>query len=68
MKIQEVKKVKMYYHVLEYGMYGNIGYQGYYDTMEEAKNEAEKLKGFFPDCDFEVFTDTSKKEPPIVTV
>ena len=58
----------MYYHILEYGHYGEIGYQGYFNTVQEAENQAAKLKDFFPDKDFVIFTDTSKKEPEITTV
>jgi hypothetical protein len=59
---------KMYYHVLEYGDYGNIGYQGVFNTLEEAQKEADRLKDFFPEMDFKVFTSQSRKEPPITTM
>ncbi len=59
---------RTYYHVLEYGSYGSIGWQGYYDTMEEAQKEANRLQGFFPDLTFEVWVSNSKREPEIVTI
>jgi hypothetical protein len=65
---QNTKKRRLYYHVLEYGSYGEIGWQGVYSTQQEAEERAKKLKEFFPKNDFQVFTDTSKKEPPITTV
>jgi hypothetical protein len=59
---------KMYYHILEYGDYGNIGYQGFYDTIEEAEKEASRLKDFFTRMDFQIFPSNSRKEPPITTM
>jgi len=59
---------KMYYHILEYGDYGNIGYQGFYDTIEEAEKEALRLKDFFPQMDFQIFPSNSRKEPEITTM
>ena len=59
---------KTYYHILEYGDYGNIGYQGYYDTIEEAQKQVEKLSNYFPNQTFQIFADKSKKEPPITTM
>ena len=59
---------KMYYHILEYGDYGNIGYQGYYDTLEEAQKQVKKLSDYFPNQTFEIFADKSRKEPPITTM
>ena len=59
---------KMYYHILEYGDYGNIGYQGYYDTIEEAQKQVEKLSDYFPNQTFQIFADKSRKEPPITTM
>jgi len=59
---------KMYYHILEYGDYGNIGYQGYYDTLEEAQKQVKKLSDFFPNQTFQIFADKSRKEPPITTM
>lgn len=63
-----MKKAKMYYHILEYGNYGEIGYQTYFDTKEEAQKEVERLTNFFPNLNFQIFVDTSKKQPPIVTI
>jgi hypothetical protein len=58
----------MYYHILEYGDYGNIGYQGYYETKEEAQKQVDKLSDYFPNQTFQIFVDNSKKEPPITTM
>ena len=59
---------KMYYHILEYGNYGNIGYHGYYENLQDAEKEVKRLKDFFPNLDFQIFTDKSRKEPPITTM
>jgi hypothetical protein len=59
---------KIYYHILEYGDYGNIGYQGYYETEEEAKKEINRLSGYFPDMYYEIFTSDSTQEPPVTTM
>ena len=59
---------KMYYHIIEYGDYGNIGYQGYYETKEEAQKQVDKLSDYFPNQTFQIFLDNSKKEPPITTM
>jgi hypothetical protein len=59
---------KLYYHVLEYGDYGMVGYQGMYKKLSEAEAEVKRLSDFFPDSTFEIFVDTSTKQPPIVTV
>lgn len=63
-----MKKTKLYYHILEHGSYGNIGYQGYRESKEEAEAEIKRLSDYFPDLHYEIFVDTSKKEPPITTV
>ena len=59
---------KLYYHILEYGSYGEIGYQGYYLTLDEAQNEALRLQGYFPDSAFVVEVSDSKYEPTNVTI
>jgi hypothetical protein len=59
---------KTYYHILEYGEYGNIGYQGYYDTLEEAKKRVETLEEYFLNLDFQIFLSTDRNEPPITTM
>jgi len=59
---------KMYYHILEYGDYGNIGYQGVYDTLDGAEKEASRLKDYFPEMDFQIFPSNSMKEPEITTM
>lgn len=63
-----MKAIKTYYHIIEYGDYGKIGHQGYYNTIEEANAEVKRLSEFFPKLHFEVFVSNSKKEPPITTV
>ena len=63
-----MKKQRNYYHILEYGDYGNIGYQGYYDTIEKADARVKKLSDFFPDVHFSIFVSDTKKEPPITTI
>ena len=63
-----MKAKKTYYHVLEYGNYGKIAWQGVYNTQQEAEKQAARLKNFFPKITFEVYADTSKKEPPFTTV
>jgi hypothetical protein len=59
---------KIYYHILEHGNYGNIGWQGYKTTEQEAKKRINDLSQMFPNSYFEMFADTSKNEPPITTV
>lgn len=59
---------KMYYHIIEYGQYDNIGYQGYYDTIEEAEKEVKRLSEFFPNQSFQIYMDNTKNEPPITTM
>ena len=66
--VNEGKQKKIYYHILEYGDYGDIGYQGVYDTKEEADKRIASLSDMFPNIHFELFIDTSRKEPPITTV
>jgi hypothetical protein len=63
-----MKKRKVYYHVLEEGQYGNVGHQGYYDTLQEAENEVRRLSGFFPNNYFYVWESNSKREPEVVTI
>jgi hypothetical protein len=59
---------KVYYHIIEYGDYGNVGYQGLYDSLEEAKKRIQSLSDMFPDSSFEIFPSDSRREPPITTV
>jgi hypothetical protein len=59
---------KTYYHILEYHNYGDIGYQGYYDTKEEATKEADRLSKLFPNLDYQVWESDKKTEPPITTL
>jgi hypothetical protein len=64
----KTKKTRMYYHILEHCGYGKIGHQGYELTLAEAEAQVKKLSDFFPKSYFEIFADTSKKEPPITTI
>ena len=57
-----------YYHILEHGDYGDIGYQGYYETREEAMERVKRLSSLFPNSYFEVWESDSKQEPPITTM
>ena len=57
-----------YYHILEHGDYGDIGYQGYYETREEAMERVKTLSSLFPNSYFEIWVSDSKQEPPITTM
>ena len=63
-----MKKAKNFYHVLEDCGLGLIGSHGYYLTLEEAQEEADRLQSFFPKSYFSVFMSDSKAEPVIVTI
>jgi hypothetical protein len=63
----EASGKKVYYHVLEDGGYGNIGYHGYYDTQEEAQKRADNLSEMFPNLEFYVESSNSTQEPYSVT-
>lgn len=65
--VNYTKMNKIYYHILEHGSYGQIGWQGYEETEQKAKDKISELTKFFPDLYFEIFQDTSKNEPPITT-
>jgi hypothetical protein len=57
-----------FYHILEHGDYGDIGYQGYYDTLEEAMERVKELSSYYPNLYFEVWMSGSPDEPPITTM
>ena len=59
---------KIYYHILEYGDYGNIGWQGFYLSLAEANERVDKLRDYFPDCDYQIEKSDSKDEPVNTTV
>lgn len=63
-----MKNKQIYYHILEHGNCGNIGWQGYETTEEQATKRISDLSKMFPDLYFEMFTDTSENEPPITTI
>jgi len=65
---EEVRKTKMYFHVLEDGGYGNIGHQGVYDTEKEAQSRANELADMFPNSFFYVEASDSENEPYSVTM
>jgi hypothetical protein len=58
--------MKTYFHVLEHGLYGQIGYQTYFTTLKEAEKEVERLKRFFPELDFSIYPTNNRKQPEIV--
>lgn len=58
---------KTYYHVLQDSGYGEIGYQGVYDTEEEAKSRVNSLTDMFPNSFFYVEASNSENEPYSVT-
>jgi len=58
---------KTYYHVLQDSGYGEIGYQGVYDTEEEAKSRVNSLSDMFPNSFFYVEASNSENEPYSVT-
>lgn len=60
--------MKKYYHILEYGDYGNIGWQGFYLTIEDAKKRVLNLQDMFPNSYFQIESSSSKKEPNNTTV
>lgn len=59
---------KLFYHVLEDCGLGQIGSHGWYETLEEAQDEADRLQSYFPKSYFSVFMSDSKGEPVIVTI
>ncbi len=63
-----MKTQKIYYHILEYGDYDNIGWQGYFLTLKDAKKEADKLSNYFPNNHFQIESSNSKKEPINTTI
>ena len=63
-----MKSKKLYYHILEYSDYENIGHQGYYLTIEDAKKQCNKLTEYFPNSYFQIESSNSKKEPVNVTI
>lgn len=63
-----IRKVRMYFHVIEDGGYNNVAWRGYYLTESEAQAEVNRLKDLFPRIDFYVFVDTSTREPNFITI
>jgi len=60
--------MKTYYHVLEHGLIGEIGYQNYFNTIEEAEKEVERLTSLWPDLYFTIYPSNTSEEPPIVNI
>ena len=58
---------KMYYHVIE-DVDGEKGWQGAYDTQEEAEKRADKLQDMFPKSFFYVEAYDSASEPYNITL
>ena len=67
-EVEEDKEGKMYFHVLEDGGYGEIGWKGVYNTEEEAQNRADSLSDMFSDSSFYVEISDSEDEPYNVTM
>jgi hypothetical protein len=67
-EVEEGKEGKMYFHVLEDGGYGEIGWKGVYNTEEEAQNRADSLSDMFSDSSFYVEISDSEDEPYNVTM
>jgi hypothetical protein len=67
-EVEEGKEGKMYFHVLEDGGYGEIGWKGVYNTEEEAQNRADSLSDMFSDSSFYVEASDSEDEPYNVTM
>ena len=67
-EVEEGKEGKMYFHVLEDGGYGEIGWKGVYNTEEEAQNRADSLSDMFSDSSFYVEVSDSEDEPYSVTM
>jgi len=65
--INDTFKPMQYYHVLEDGGNGEIGYQGVYDTKEEAQNRVNELSNMFPNMYFYIEASDSQDEPYSVT-
>lgn len=67
-EVKEAKKAtKMYYHVIE-DVDGEKGWQGAYDTQEEAQKQADKLQDMFPRSFFYVEAYDSASEPNDITL
>lgn len=60
--------MKVFYHVIEQGDYGNIATHGFFKSLAEAQKEASRLQNFFPNCFFYAHSSPSKREPEFVTV
>lgn len=61
-------KQKIYYHVMEENNTGDLGWQGAYETENEADESVKHLENTFEDLYFWVFISNSNNEPPITTV
>ena len=61
-------KRKTYYHVIEEGHYNKVASHGYFDTIEEARNESNRLSNLFNELSFWVYESDTKDEPVICTI
>jgi hypothetical protein len=58
---------RTYWHVIE-DVDGEKGWQGFYNTKEEAKNRANSLQDMFPESFFYVEASNSEEEPVDITL
>jgi hypothetical protein len=63
-----MKGKQTYYHILEIGNYGEIGYQGYEENLSNAQLKVNLLSDTFENLYFEIFSSDTKDVPPIITV
>ncbi len=61
-------KSKNYYHILEIGNYGEIGYQGYEESMRMATKRLVHLGNTFIHLHFEIYVSNTNTVPPVITV
>lgn len=66
--MKTTRKQKTYFHIIEECGYYKKGWQGYYDTLEEAEERMKTLMDYFPNNDYWILQDSSKKEPNIITI
>jgi hypothetical protein len=61
-------KRKTYYHVIEEGHYNEVASHGCFDTIEEARNESNRLSNLFNELSFWVYESDTQDEPVICTI
>lgn len=57
-----------YYHIIEQVDTYTIGCHGYYEDLQEAEEEKQRLQDLFENSFFYVFMSADPSEPPITTV